>query len=161
MPFMVWSPRRTRAGVAAIAISSALLVAACGSSGSIGASSSSAAAQIVIGAALPLTGSAASYGAIMKDGMQLAVNEINASGGIHGAKLKVDYVDSCQTSFPSGGGATVVGPWINTKNKTWNATSKVHVKGSVKWPSASFRVTVSGGRRHIKTDDLLFFSDAF
>jgi ABC-type branched-subunit amino acid transport system substrate-binding protein len=94
VPFMVWSPRRTRAGVAAIAISSALLVAACGSSGSTGASSSSAATQIVIGAALPLTGSAASYGAIMKDGMQLAVNEINASGGIHGAKLKVDYVDS-------------------------------------------------------------------
>src|SRR5580658_8884786 len=37
---------------------------------------------------------------------------------------KVGYVDSCQTSFPSGGGATVVGPWINTKNKTWNSATK-------------------------------------
>ena len=94
MPYMVWSPRRTRAGVAAVAVSAALLTAACGSSGSSGASASSAPAQVVIGAALPLTGSAASYGAIMKDGMQLAVNEINAAGGIRGAKLKVDYVDS-------------------------------------------------------------------
>jgi len=71
-----------------------LLAAACGSSGSSGASTAAAPAQIVIGAALPLTGSAASYGAIMKDGMQLAVDQINAAGGIHGAKLKVDYVDS-------------------------------------------------------------------
>jgi len=67
---------------------------------------------------------------------------------------KVGYVDSCQTSFPSGGGAAVVGPWINTKNKTWNSTAKLHVQGSVHWPSASFRVTISGGRRHITTDDL-------
>ena len=60
---------------------------------------------------------------------------------------KVGYVDSCQTSFPPAGGASVVGPWINTTNKTWSPTAKIHVQGSVKWPSASYKVTISGHRR--------------
>jgi len=67
---------------------------------------------------------------------------------------KVGYVDSCQTSFPSRGGAQAVGPWINSTAKTWDSQTKVHVQGSVSWPSASYSVTVSGVSRIIKTNDL-------
>lgn len=67
---------------------------------------------------------------------------------------KAGYVDSCQTSFPSIGGAQVVGPWIDNTAKTWDSTKKVHVQGAVSWPSASFTVTVSNGRRIVKTVDL-------
>ena len=67
---------------------------------------------------------------------------------------KVGYVDSCQTSFPPVGGASQVGPWINTTKKTWNANTKIHVQGKVKWPSASYKVSVSGGRRIVKTNGL-------
>lgn len=67
---------------------------------------------------------------------------------------KVGNVNSCRTSFPPAGGASQVGPWINTTKKTWNASAKIHVNGAVKWPSASFKVTVSGGRRIVKTNGL-------
>jgi hypothetical protein len=67
---------------------------------------------------------------------------------------KVGSLDSCRTSFPSTGGAQAVGPWIDTTNHTWNSTTKVAVQGSVSWPTASYTVTVSGGRRHITTNDL-------
>jgi len=67
---------------------------------------------------------------------------------------RVGYVDSCQTHFPTVGGAQKAGPWINTKNKTWNANAKIHVQGTVRWPSASYKVTVSGNRRIIKTNGL-------
>jgi hypothetical protein len=67
---------------------------------------------------------------------------------------KVGYVDSCVTSFPSQGGAQVVGPWINTRAKTWDSLTKVHVEGAVSWKGASYSVTVSGGKRVIKSKDL-------
>ncbi|HUY67663.1 MAG TPA: YHYH protein [Acidimicrobiales bacterium] len=67
---------------------------------------------------------------------------------------KVGYVDSCQTSFPSIGGAQVVGPWINTTTKTWDSLTKIDVQGAVSWPSASYSVTPSNGNRIVNTDDL-------
>lgn len=67
---------------------------------------------------------------------------------------KVGYVDSCITSFPSQGGASVDGPWINTTNRTWDSLTKLSVQGSVSWPQASFSVTVSGDERIITGNDL-------
>lgn len=67
---------------------------------------------------------------------------------------KVGYVDSCVTSFGGIGGAQVVGPWVNTKDKSWDSLTKIHVEGSVSWPNASYSVTVSGERRIIATNDL-------
>ncbi|HEV2369750.1 MAG TPA: hypothetical protein VGR90_07730, partial [Acidimicrobiales bacterium] len=67
---------------------------------------------------------------------------------------KLGYVYSCQTSFPSVGGAQAVGPWINTAAKTWDSTAKVHVQGAVAWPAASYSVTESAGQRTIRTADL-------
>ncbi len=67
---------------------------------------------------------------------------------------KKGYVDSCQTHFPPTGGADKAGPWINTKNKTWNAKTKIHVRGAVSWPTASYKVTASATKRIIKTNGL-------
>jgi hypothetical protein len=67
---------------------------------------------------------------------------------------KVGYVDSCQTSFPTTGGAPGGAPWINTRNRTWDSLTKVAVEGAVRWPDARYSVTVSGSRRIIETNDL-------
>ena len=45
------------------------------------------------GATGPLTGSAAQYGNSVKEGAQLAVDEINAAGGINGYKINFDIKD--------------------------------------------------------------------
>jgi branched-chain amino acid transport system substrate-binding protein len=76
----------------------------CGSSssssgGSAGGSSTNASSDtIVIGATIPLTGAFAAFGQQEKIGDNLAVDQVNASGGItvNGQKKKVvvDYIDS-------------------------------------------------------------------
>lgn len=48
-----------------------------------------AAATIRIGAIDPLTGPFAAYGEPVRDGMLLAVDEINAKGGINGRKIEL------------------------------------------------------------------------
>lgn len=48
---------------------------------------------IKIGFIGPLTGDAAAYGEPVKNAVQLAVNEINSTGGIHGRSIKVMYED--------------------------------------------------------------------
>ncbi len=48
---------------------------------------------ITIGASLPLTGDAASYGEMARAGIELAVKEINDAGGINGRTLSVTYED--------------------------------------------------------------------
>jgi len=47
-----------------------------------------------MGAILPLTGNLALYGQNTKQGIDLAIDEINASGGVRGKKLVVLYEDS-------------------------------------------------------------------
>jgi len=47
-----------------------------------------------IGAVLPLTGNMAPYGLSLKRGINIAVEEVNASGGINGRRLEVVYEDS-------------------------------------------------------------------
>lgn len=49
--------------------------------------------EYYIGASGPLTGGAAVYGIAVKNGAQLAVDEINAAGGINGVKLKFEMTD--------------------------------------------------------------------
>jgi branched-chain amino acid transport system substrate-binding protein len=51
-------------------------------------------APIKIGAVLPLSGDAASWGKNTKNGIDLAVEELNASGGLMGAPIQVVYEDS-------------------------------------------------------------------
>jgi len=52
---------------------------------------------VTIGAILPLTGEAAKYGTSSKNGIDLAVSEINKAGGVHSNKLVVIYEDDQAT----------------------------------------------------------------
>lgn len=74
--------------------------------------------------------------------------------GYVGSTPKVGYVDSCVTAFPSVGGAQVAGPWIDEATKTWDSTTKPSVEGSVSWPSASYKTTISGNTRLLRFNDL-------
>ncbi len=63
------------------------LEAICGAMAGVLALATCAVAQIRIGVAEALTGNAAQYGVPIRKGLELAAEEINASGGIHGNKL--------------------------------------------------------------------------
>jgi ABC-type branched-subunit amino acid transport system substrate-binding protein len=78
---------------AAVACSVALGVTACG--GGEGGSGGKAELpdKFVFGATLPLTGAAASYGATMRNGMETAVKQINANGGVSGVKVEANFQD--------------------------------------------------------------------
>jgi branched-chain amino acid transport system substrate-binding protein len=58
-----------------------------------GAFSSALAADIKLGAAEALSGAAGQYGQSIKNGLQLAVDEINAEGGVKGNKLALQIED--------------------------------------------------------------------
>jgi branched-chain amino acid transport system substrate-binding protein len=50
-------------------------------------------AEILIGAAAPLSGSNAALGEQLRRGVQMAVDDINATGGIRGERLAIKFVD--------------------------------------------------------------------
>ncbi|MFJ8959800.1 YHYH protein [Lentzea sp. NPDC102401] len=60
---------------------------------------------------------------------------------------------SCRTKF-NGGGAQVVGPWIDMEKKTWDSTAKVQVSGSNTWPQARYSEAVDGDFRVLRTNNL-------
>lgn len=64
-------------------------------SGNSGNNDNSASSEntLVIGGIGPITGGAAVYGNAVMNGAQLAVNEINAAGGVNGMTLKLDFQD--------------------------------------------------------------------
>lgn len=64
-----------------------VVFASCGESGT------SEGGTLVLGGIGPLTGGAASYGTGVMKGAQLAVNEINAAGGVNGIQLKLEFQD--------------------------------------------------------------------
>lgn len=57
-------------------------------------SGSDSSGNIHIGMLAPLTGSGASFGAGQRDGVQLAIDEINAKGGINGRKIDLIIEDT-------------------------------------------------------------------
>ncbi|NUZ04988.1 ABC transporter substrate-binding protein [Piscinibacter koreensis] len=59
----------------------------------LGAWASASAADIKIGAAEALSGPAGQYGQSIKNGLQLAVDEINAAGGVKGNKIVLQLED--------------------------------------------------------------------
>jgi branched-chain amino acid transport system substrate-binding protein len=63
------------------------------SAGSVGGSSSDGGNVIKVGAIFPLTGGSAYQGKSFKQAIELAQEEINAKGGINGAKLQVIFED--------------------------------------------------------------------
>ncbi len=72
-----------------IARGSALALAAA----ALGASTLASAAEIRIGVAEALSGGAAQYGVSIRNGFQLAVDEINAAGGVNGNKISLVIED--------------------------------------------------------------------
>jgi hypothetical protein len=69
------------------------------------------------------------------------------------ASPKRNDVDSCVTSFPPAP-VEPSQPWIDTADNTWNADTKLHVEGSVSWPTASYSVTLDGTDRIVQSNDL-------
>lgn len=68
--------------LSALALALTFFVAGCKKSTETGAS-------IKIGLAAPMSGDAAAYGEIIKDGAMMKIDEINAAGGINGKKLEL------------------------------------------------------------------------
>ena len=64
-----------------------------GNSSADGGEASSAGGTFKIGGIGPLTGDAASYGISVKQGAQVAVDEINAAGGVNGMTLELLFED--------------------------------------------------------------------
>lgn len=73
-----------KAVAAVMALSMLLVLSACG-----GANYTAKNTEYVIGFSGPLTGPAAVYGAAVKNSAQMAVDEINANGGLNGVKFKL------------------------------------------------------------------------
>ncbi|WP_345461743.1 branched-chain amino acid ABC transporter substrate-binding protein [Actinoallomurus oryzae] len=82
--------RKTVFGV--ILTTTALAVSACGQ-GILGGDSKKDKGPILLGMDIPLSGSSAEIGPYMKNGAQLAVDEINAKGGVLGRKLELRAED--------------------------------------------------------------------
>ena len=78
----------------------ALCFTACGSTGTKNTGSSYTAnnTEYFIGTTGPLTGDAASYGNSVKNGATIAIEEINAAGGLNGVKFKFDMKDDKATA---------------------------------------------------------------
>ena len=75
----------------AMALAVVLSLSACAGGGNDGYTAENT--EYVIGFSGPLTGGAAVYGQGVKNGAQLAVDEINANGGLNGIKFKLEAMD--------------------------------------------------------------------
>jgi branched-chain amino acid transport system substrate-binding protein len=80
-------------------LTAALLVAACGSSG--GGAPSYSGKTIKLGAILSLTQAGGVYGPQGQNGMNLAVKQINASGGVNGAQISLTVKDDASDKAQS------------------------------------------------------------
>ncbi|MDE7362151.1 MAG: ABC transporter substrate-binding protein [Oscillospiraceae bacterium] len=81
---------------AAVTLAAAMTVgfAGCNGNNDSGAGSNNGnGGTLVIGGIGPVTGGAAQYGIAVKNGAQLAVDEINAAGGVNGITLKLEFQD--------------------------------------------------------------------
>lgn len=89
-------------------------LAGCGGGGltnnsSEGGSTAAGNGDISLGMLTPLTGSSSALGPYMKNGAQLAVDEINASGGVLGRKLTLNVEDeACDPKTAAAGAAKLV-----------------------------------------------------
>ena len=89
---------------ASLALASALVVslAACGSNGGNDSNSGSSDSDVFkVGGIGPTTGNNAIYGTAVKNGIQLAVDEINADGGINGYQIEYQFEDDQSDSEKS------------------------------------------------------------
>jgi len=80
----------------------ALVLAACGTTSSAGGGGTSYAGKTIkLGAILSITGAGGVYGPQSRDGMNLAVNEINKAGGVNGAMITLTVNDDASDKAQS------------------------------------------------------------
>ena len=80
----------------------AALVAACGSAGSGTSNTNSYSGKTIkLGAILSITGAGGVYGPQSRDGMNLAVKQINSSGGVNGAQIALTINDDASDKAQS------------------------------------------------------------
>jgi branched-chain amino acid transport system substrate-binding protein len=81
-----------RLATAVLAAGSALGLVACSGASSTGGSGSSG--TVYFGVSAAITGQYAQYGQQFKEGFELALDQVNAAGGINGHKVALKYEDS-------------------------------------------------------------------
>jgi branched-chain amino acid transport system substrate-binding protein len=80
----------------------AVIAGACGSTGGGGTTTNSYAGKTIkLGAVLSITGAGGVYGPQSRDGMQLAVDEINKAGGVNGAQISLTVKDDASDKAQS------------------------------------------------------------
>lgn len=84
-------------------LGAALLITSCGSGGGGGGSktNSYAGKTIKFGAVLSITGAGGAYGPQSRDGATLAMEQINASGGVNGAQIELTVEDDASDKAAS------------------------------------------------------------
>ncbi|ODA40468.1 ABC transporter substrate-binding protein [Desulfosporosinus sp. BG] len=85
-------------GIGAICLAAMLVVAGCGSSGTTAGAAAGGDKVVKIGFFGPLSGDAATDGVHAKNGAELAVDQINAQGGVKGVKLQLVAEDDQASS---------------------------------------------------------------
>ena len=79
---------------ALVAVLMLMSVASCGSNEKWPVDKETGLTELLIGGIGPTTGENANYGNSVKNGAKLAVDEINAAGGVNGFKLVLSFQDS-------------------------------------------------------------------
>src|SRR6202171_2529842 len=83
-------------------VAAAIIVASCGSATTSGGNTNTYAGKVIkFGAILSITGAGGVYGPQSRDGMNLAVKQINKSGGVNGATIDLIVKDDASTQAQS------------------------------------------------------------
>jgi branched-chain amino acid transport system substrate-binding protein len=82
-----------RASWAAIAVIAALAIAACGGSSSSGTTTTTFKGTKKIGGSFPISGQSQLYGHAKSQAVKMAVDDVNAKGGVNQYKLEADILD--------------------------------------------------------------------
>src|ERR1700674_4516551 len=83
-------------------VAAAIIVASCGSATTSGGNTNTYAGKVIkFGAILSITGAGGVYGPQSRDGMNLAVKQINAAGGVLGATITLTINDDASDKAQS------------------------------------------------------------
>ncbi|MFD0783098.1 branched-chain amino acid ABC transporter substrate-binding protein [Micromonospora azadirachtae] len=101
--------RLSRVALVGSAAVAAMMLSACGNGLASGGGEKSDDGPIVLGMLTPLSGSSSAIGPYMKNAAQLAVDEINAKGGVDGRKLELKVEDeACDAKSATAGANKLV-----------------------------------------------------
>ncbi len=131
----------------------ASMFAACGSNDD---NKKKDATKFYIGGTGPLTGGAAIYGNAVKNAAQIAVDEINAAGGINGCQIEFKFVDDEHDAEKAVSGYNVLKDWgiqIMMGSVTSGPCTAVADKTSI---DGIFQLTPSGSSTECVTNDNVF-----